>query len=537
MASSQSQIWFTGVMRLFGTLLVLLFALQPQLAYRSLPVPATCDSTCIGLPIQVHSIGAATSARDGACWSSEITLSVRHRQRRNLARRLARLWRLVKGQRKNRRRHRTKPTRPTNLPDHQAGVGELAVNAGAMAAPDTAAEEGQSPKRGRPATIHTDHMCCVVKDCRGYGKFGGHPDHRIVGAGRYLTRHNGWQQMYRCQWCGQRFSETQGTVFFGLKTPAETVYRALTALAEGVSIRSTARIFGERPETILLWLRRAGQHSQQVSDHLLRNLNVSQAQLDELWTFVHKKEKTLSAWEQLHTEYGDTWIWVAFDPVNKLVLALLVGEREEEQAVSVLSQLKARLLAGCLPLFTSDQLPHYLKALLQVFARWVQPERQGSRGRFPNPRPEVPAALQYATVTKQKERGRVVSVTTQVVFGSLAAITQRLQAALPGTKINTSFVERMNLTLRHLVSRLRRKGLTFSKKREYLVWHLQLATAYYHFVRPHGALRQRLPEPVPTRGSPQLWQRRTPTMAASLTDHPWSMKELLSFRVPPAAAA
>ncbi len=314
--------------------------------------------------------------------------------------------------------------------------------------------------------------------------------------------------MYRCNWCQGRCSETQGTVFFG-----------------------------ERPETILLWLRRAGQHSQQVSDYMLRDLRVSQAQLDELWTFVHKKEKNLSAWEQLHTEYGDTWVWVVFDPINKLVLSLVVGEREEDQAVDVLSQLKARLAAGCLPLFTSDQLPQYLKALLRVFGRWVQLQRQGERGRFPNPRLEAPEDLLYATVNKQKQGGHLVSVTRQVVLGNPTAIARQLEAIRPGLKINTSFIERFNLTLRHLVSRLRRKGLTFSKKREYLVWHLQLATTYYQFVRLHGSLRQRLDEPSPTRGSPKLWQPRTPTMAAGLTDHPWSMQELLAYRVPPPSAA
>jgi len=340
--------------------------------------------------------------------------------------------------------------------------------------------------------------------------------------------------MYQCQWCQTRFSETQGTVFFDLKTPHETVYRALKALAEGVGLRATARIFEVDVNTVLRWLRRAGQHSEKVLAYLMRNLQVEQAQLDELWTFVRKKEKTLSAWEKLYTEYGDTWVWVVFDPVNKLVLAILVAERETEQAVGVLSRLKACLVEGCLPLLTSDQLPHYLQAILQVFGRWVQPERQGDRGRFPKPRLEPPEELQYATVNKKRRKGRVVSVTTKVIYGSPKAILARIKATTPGTKINTSFVERMNLTLRHLVSRLRRRGLTFSKKRCYLEWHLHLAVAYYHFVRPHGSLRRRLPQPIPTRGngSPKKWEQRPPAMAGGLTDHIWTMKELLMFRVP-----
>jgi len=389
-------------------------------------------------------------------------------------------------------------------------------------------------RRGRPATIPTNHVFCPQKTCRGFGQLGPHPDHRIVGYGTYTTR-SGQRQLYRCQWCHTVFSETQGTVFYGLKTPEETVYRALAALAEGLGIRATARVFGVKPADILRWLRRAGQHCEQVSAYLMRNLHVEQAQMDELWTFVRKKEKALSAWEQLHTDWGDTWVWTVFDPVSKLVLAFYVGERDAAEAVGVLGRLKAVLVEGCVPLFTSDQLPHYLRAILQVFGRRVQPARQGRRGCFPKPRWEPTENLHYATVHKERENNRVVAVTTQVVFGPPEALWARLKA-LGVKQINTAFVERMNLTLRHLVSRLKRRGLNFSKRREDLVWHLHLSVAYYHFVRTHRSLRQRLAQPVPTRGTPKQWEQRTPAMAAGLTDHIWDMGELLRFRVPAVAA-
>jgi IS1 family transposase len=369
-----------------------------------------------------------------------------------------------------------------------------------------------------------------VPTCRGFARLGFHPDHRIVGCGTYATR-SGTRQLYRCAWCQTVFSETQGTVFFGLKTPEETVYRALACLAEGQGLRATARVFGVKPEDILRWLRRAGQHSARVSAYRMRNLHVEQAQLDELWTFVHKKEKRLSGWEQLHTDWGDTWIWTVFDPVSKLVLAFEVGARTETEAVGVLSCLKAVLVEACLPLFTSDQLPHYLQALLQVFGRWVQPVRQGTRGRFPQPRLEPTTDLQYATVHKEREGNCVVAVTTQVVLGQPAALWARLKT-LGVKKINTAFVERMNLTLRHLVSRLKRRGLNFSKRREDLVWHLHLSVAYYPLVLPHRGLRRRRAEPMPTHGTPKQWAQHTPAMAAGLTDHVWAMREFLRFRVP-----
>jgi IS1 family transposase len=390
-------------------------------------------------------------------------------------------------------------------------------------------EAGSTPNRGpgRPRIIPTGHRCCPEEGCQAYGRLGDDPLHDIVGFGTYTTVHGEKRQMYKCNVCGKLFSETAGTPFFGLKTPTKTVCIALQELAEGLGVRAVARIHGVKPDTVLEWLKKAGQHCQMLSEYMMRELNVTQVQLDELWTFVHKKERMLKEWEKLHSEWGDTWVWVAFDPVHKLIIAVLVGERTEEAAVSFVTRLRTRLADACQPLLTSDSLPHYVGAILQTFGVWVQPQRKGNRGRFPKPRQVPPEGLKYATVHKQRKKGRVVSVTTRIVYGRQEEIQTLL--ALVGQKINTSFVERVNLTLRHLVSRLHRKTLCFSKKREYLVHHLHLALTYYHFARYHASLRVKLPEPIPTRGSgsPKKWQQRTPAMAAGLTDHPWSLRELL----------
>jgi len=356
--------------------------------------------------------------------------------------------------------------------------------------------------------------------------------HDIVGYGTYTTTHGETRQMYQCNVCEQPFSETAGTPFFGLKTPTRTVCTALQELAEGLGIRAVARIRGVEPDTVLEWLKKAGQHCQALSDYMIQEMNLTQVQLDELWTFVHKKERTLTEWEKLHTEWGDTWVWIAFDPVHKLVIAVLVGERGAKEAIGLVDRLRARLTETCEPLSTSDSLPHYVKAILKAFGVWIQPRRQGNRGRFPKPRQVPPEGLQYATVHKERENGRVVSVKTKVVYGNPDQIEALLTSL--GQKINTSFVERINLTLRLLISRLHRKTLCFSKKREYLAHHIHLALAYYHFARYHTSLRVELPEPIPTRGngSPKKWQQQTPAMAAGLTDHKWSLRELLMCPVP-----
>jgi len=405
----------------------------------------------------------------------------------------------------------------------------------AQAPPAEVVEEARPtvrPGPGRPRTIPTGHRCCPNEECFAYGRYGDDPAHDIVGCGTYTVGHGEVRQMYQCKVCGQPFSETAGTPFFGLKTPIQTVCLALQELAEGLGIRAVARIHGVEPDTVLAWLKKAGQHCDMLSAYMMRELHVTQVQLDELWTFVHKKERGLTEWEKVHSERGDTWIWVACDAMHKLVIAVLVGERTEAEAVGFLARLRARLSATCQPLLTSDALPHYAKAILQVFGVWVQPPRRGNRGRFPKPRPVAPAGLKYATVHKKRKKGRVVSVTTKIVYGHPEEISALLESV--GQKINTSFVERINLTLRHLLSRLHRKTLCFSKKRGYLVYHLHLALAYYHFTRYHASLRVKLPEPLPTRGSgsPKQWQQRTPAMAAGLTDHQWSLRELLMYPMP-----
>jgi hypothetical protein len=124
----------------------------------------------------------------------------------------------------------------------------------------------------------------------------------------------------------------------------------------------------------------------------------------------------------------------------------------------------AHVTAQRLPLFTSDQLPEYRTALLHVYGQWVQPARNRNRGCFPEPRRVPPPDLLYAQVVKQRRRGHVVGVTTKAIFGKPDAITVRLAAPPTGTTINTSDVERENLTLRQHNRRLTLKTNGFSKE-------------------------------------------------------------------------
>ena len=202
-------------------------------------------------------------------------------------------------------------------------------------------------------------------------------------------------------------------------------------------------------------------------------------------------------------------------------------------AQQVLHQVALCLAPDCVPLFLSDGFKDYLPAILAHFGSWVQPERHQATGPVPKPRWRPLPALLYAQVIKTTRRRRLVRVSHRVVFGTCEAVQQVLAAC--GWQINTSFVERLNLTIRQHVAAIGRRVSTLCKGEAGLGQQLALYHGYYNFCLPHRSLRQPLPQPVPTNGtgSAKQWRPCTPAMAAGLTAHVWTLKEVLLFRVPP----
>ncbi len=376
--------------------------------------------------------------------------------------------------------------------------------------------------------MKTDMCYCRNVECQVYG-LAGHQARLVL-----RDWHDGAPR-FRCTRCDHLVGARTGTAYAGIRTDEFTYQSGAKHLAEGTSIRATARLLSLDKDTVCHWLPRLGEHCNRVMSYFFRDLHLSECQLDELWTFIYKKEEQLTPLDELLGIYGDAWVWIAFSPVYKLVPAWVVGKRTLANARQLVFRLKSAT-DGHIPFFTSDELPHYADALLEVYGVWQTPPRQGKRGRYPLPRKYPPPDLCYAVVVKERERGRVVHVTTRMVYGCEQQVIATLKASPVSSTINTSGVERNNLTIRQHSRRMGRKVNAFSKERDYLEHQLTLAFAYYHFVRPHRGLRQRLPKPLPTKGpraSFKKWKPVTPAMAAGLTDHVWSMDELLSFHVPP----
>jgi transposase-like protein len=138
------------------------------------------------------------------------------------------------------------------------------------------------------------------------------------------------QKQALCRSCGRSIALNYGTAYFELDSDPLIFETTIRALAEGVSLRSAARIIQIDKDTACAWLDRAAQHCRLVMLHLWQNLPVAECQLDELWSFVHTKEQYLPTAKLVCQTYGDAWVWIAFAPVWRLVLAFVVGKRTQK---------------------------------------------------------------------------------------------------------------------------------------------------------------------------------------------------------------
>jgi IS1 family transposase len=335
--------------------------------------------------------------------------------------------------------------------------------------------------------------------------------------------------------CRGYFLETLGTLLHGKRAAGDLIVRVIACLAEGLGIRGTARVFEVDPNTVLQWLVEAAEQLQAFSRYVLHDVRVRQVQLDELFALLSAvKAGEVTETEALERlERSPRWVWVAMDPESKLVLTIDVGERTLAIAQRVVHHVAQGLAPDCAPLFLTDGLREYVTALLTHYGQWVQPPRRQAQGPAPKPRWMPRPALRYAQVVKTVRRRRVVAVTHRVVFGTLEAVNQVLAPC--GWQIQTAFVERLNLAIRQRVAAVGRRVTTLCKGEDGLRQQLVLFHAYHNFCLPHASLRVPLVAPVPTNGtgSAKRWQPRTPAMAAGLTDHVWTLREVLLFRVPP----
>jgi transposase-like protein/IS1 family transposase len=324
-------------------------------------------------------------------------------------------------------------------------------------------------RRGAPKRANTEGFACPNRACP-YYRISDAQLHAVVSDG--CTGKTERIQRWRCQACQTTFSARLHTPMHRLKTPSHQVALVLSALAEGLDVSAAERVFGLRHATITRWLLRAGAHAQTLQTRTFCQLEIPYVQLDEIRTRLRRQTQVL-------------WLWVALDPVTKCIPVLQLGPRTHDMAHRLIHRLREHLAPGCLPLFTSDGLAAYFYALTAHFGQWI--EAAGNRRR--KPQWQVAEGLLYGQVGKRYQRRQLVRVRHVIRLGTESAFREALHVLGYSGRVNTAFIERVNLTIRRGVAALARRTWATAVQRPHLEAHVHWWLAYYHFVRPHGSLR------------------------------------------------
>lgn len=225
---------------------------------------------------------------------------------------------------------------------------------------------------------------------------------RLPGDGKH--DHAEHIQTFRCQACHTTFSARRNTPLYRLKTPSQQIAVVLSALAEVLDPSAAERVFGFRQATITTWLSRVGQHAQTLHERFFLHLQLPHVQLDELRTRLRCAKQAL-------------WLWLAIDPLTKILPVLQLGPRTQHMAHSVIHSLRHILGPGCLPLFTSDGLNLYFYAITAHFGHGFTGSRRGRRVRLW----QVAASLIYGQVKKCYRRRKLIRVAHVMRLGTEAA--------------------------------------------------------------------------------------------------------------------
>jgi len=266
-------------------------------------------------------------------------------------------------------------------------------------------------------------------------------------------------------------------------------------------------------------LSHAVQHAQTLHERCFRSLHLPHLQWDELRSRLRCSTQVL-------------WLWLVIDPLTKILPVLQLGPRTQNTAHAVIHSLRQRLTPGCLPLFTSDGLNLYFYAITAHFGQWLALSRRGHIVR----RWQVEPGLIYGQVKKCYRQRKLIRVTRVMRLGTEVALTGTLQGLGFSGRLNTAFIERVNLTVRHGVAALARRTWATAQQSSHLVAPGVVARLLSRMSRPHHSLRMALVQPRERGGklAAQRYRQRTPAMAAGRTNRRWTAGEVLCHPLPPA---
>jgi transposase-like protein len=310
--------------------------------------------------------------------------------------------------------------------------------------------------------------------------------------------HSQKEQRFICHACRKTFSARTGTVFYRLRTSAETVVLVVTLLAHGCPVQAIVAAFGFDERTVAAWWARAGRQGHTVHEYLVEQpRDLGQVQADEL---------------RVKKQGGIVWMALAMMVKTRLWLGGEVSEQRDLPLIRRLIERVRRCAAPCPLLVCTDGLVSYIRAMRETFR---DPVHTGKGGR---PRLRPWRHIFIAQVVKRYERRRVVATERRIVEGTPARVETLRRRSQGGGMINTAYIERLNATFRERLAPLARRCRALARHTLTLHEGMFVVGTVYNFCTPHASLSDT--------------QKTTPAMAAGITDHCWTMHELLSFHVP-----
>ena len=336
-----------------------------------------------------------------------------------------------------------------------------------------------------PATTFCPRLACPARGQTGQGNIG---------------IHSRKDKRFLCTACHKTFSATKGTALYRLRTATETVTLVVTLLAHGCPPQAIVAAFGFDERTVASWMARGGVQGQAVQEHLVEQpRDLGQVQADEI---------------RVKKQGGIVWMALAMMISTRLWLAGEVSEHRDMPLIRRLIERVRRCAAPRPLLVCTDGLCSYIRAIRETFR---DPVHTGMGGR---PRLRPWRNILIAQVVKRYERRRVVETERRIVDGTPARVETLRRRSQGGGVINTAYIERLNATFRARLASLTRRGRALARRTLTLQHGMYLIGTVYNFCTPHESLCV-------------AGGKQTPAMAAGITNHCWTIRELLEFHVPP----
>jgi transposase-like protein/IS1 family transposase len=301
-------------------------------------------------------------------------------------------------------------------------------------------------------------------------------------------KHRNGLQRFRCNQCSKTYTEDHQRPLDDMRLPVDRAVSILQLLLEGMSVRSVERVTSVHRDTILRLLVLAGERCRRLMTEKIKGLEVRDVEVDEIWGYVYKKEGHKWDHEQNNQEIGDAYCFVAMERNSKLVLTHYLGKRTAEST----DQFIARLGLATSP-------THRYQLTSDGFAAYKGAVKAYLRGRVDF----AQLVKVYASPREGEQRYSPAEV--------VDAVPEKVMGNPNSDRICTSHIERQNLSTRMAMRRMTRLTNGFSKKWENLEAAYAVWFAYYNFCRRHQTLRV------------------TPAMEQGLTDHRWTVRELMGI--------